>query len=76
MSKKCPLYPELKAEMAKKGISILDIANDPRINRTNSTMNQKLNGKSPILLDEAFIIKDLLKSDLSIEELFKKSVTE
>lgn len=67
------MYPEVKAEMARKNITLTTIAKDPRINRTVSTMSLKLDGKYPIQFKEAVAIKDILKSELTLEELFKEA---
>lgn len=67
------MYPEVKAEMARKNITITAIAKDPRVNCTVSTMSQKLKGKYPVLLKEAVAIKAILNSDLTLEELFKEA---
>lgn len=63
------MYPEIRAEMARNKISLDTIANS--LECTVSTASLKLNGKAPITLKEAIIIKRVIKSDLPIEELFK-----
>lgn len=63
------MYPEVRAEMARKKISLDIIANG--IDCTVSTASLKLNGKSPIMLKEAVKIKNIIGSELPIEELFK-----
>lgn len=62
------MYPEVRAEMARKKISLDTIANG--LGCTISTASLKLNGKAPITLKEAIKIKSIIKSDLPIEELF------
>lgn len=66
------VYPELLAEMARKNITITQIARDPRINRTISTMSMKLSGKADLLFREAIAIKEIIDSKLPIEVLFRE----
>lgn len=63
------MYPEVRAELARRKISLDTIANG--LECTVSTASLKLNGKSPITLKEAIKIKSIIKSDLPLEELFK-----
>lgn len=65
------IYPNLCAEMARRGITRSDLATS--IGRTASTMSQKLNGFAPITLDEAKTIKNTLQTDLALETLFQRS---
>ena len=67
------MYPEVRAEMARKNITLASIAKDPRIDCTVSTLSQKFKGKYPILFREAVAVKDILNSDLPLEELFKEA---
>lgn len=69
-------YPELRAEMARKNISVTMIASDPRIRRTVSTMSMKLTGKADLLLREAIAIKQILETNTPIEILFQTKTTE
>lgn len=66
------MYPEVRAEMARKRITLTEIAKDPRIDSTVSHMSQKLGGRYPLLFKEAVAIKDILKSDLPLEVLFEE----
>lgn len=65
------MYPEVRAEMARKNITLKMMARDERINCTVGTLSLKLNGKAPLLFGEASAIKAILKSELPLEELFK-----
>ena len=65
------MFPEVRAEMARKKIRLFDIASDSRINKSVSTVGKMLNGEAPINLDEAAAIKDILKSKLPLEKLFE-----
>lgn len=66
------MYPNLRAEMARKNISTVELAEKSGIATT--TMYDKLNGKSKITLDDAYAIKKALDVDIPIEVLFSKEV--
>ena len=68
------MYPEIRAEMARKKLSLDTIANG--LECTVSTASLKLNGKAPITLKEAVKIKSIIGSELPIEELFKTEARE
>ena len=65
------MYPNLKAEMARKGITLADVSKvlDVRV----STVSDKFNGKYPITFNEAIKIKKMLEVDLTLEELFEEA---
>lgn len=63
------MYRNVKAEMSRKGIILEDLAE--ALGLTVSTVSQKLNGKYPITLAEAKIIKKRLGVDIPLEELFE-----
>lgn len=67
------MYPNVDGEKARKKITLAMIANDPRIGCTVSTLSLKLTGKAPLMFKEAVAIKDILKSDLPLEELFEEA---
>ena len=54
------MFPEVRAEMARKNITLKMMAHDGRINCTVSTLSLKLNGKAPLLFGEASAIKAIL----------------
>lgn len=64
------MYSNLRAEMARKNITGYELAE--KIGITNGTFSAKFNGKSEFTLDEAFKIKSILETDLTIEVLFAK----
>ena len=66
------MFPNLRAEIIRKGFLFADVA--AAINRTESTFSQKMNGKQPFLLSEAFAIKKFLKTEMSLDELFAVSL--
>ncbi len=65
------MYKELEAQIAYRGISKKQLATD--INMKYSTFLTKMSGKSKFTLDEAVCIKEYLKEDIAIEELFKEN---
>ena len=65
------MFPEVRAEMARNKITLFTIASDPRIGKSVSTVSKMLSGEAPITFDEAIAIKDILRSDLPLEKLFK-----
>lgn len=62
------MYSNLRAEMARRNITGQEMAE--KIGITNGTFSLKFNGKSEFTLDEALKIKNVLETDLSVEELF------
>lgn len=64
-------YLSLKAEMAKKGVTIETIADELNLHR-NSVSN-KLKGKGAFSIEEATIIQAKHFSDLPLKYLFKRS---
>ena len=66
------MYLNVKAELARQNLSVVDLSNKTGIRY--QTLAEKLNGKYPMTLDEAKKIKAALGVDLSMEELFARSV--
>lgn len=65
------MYPNLKAEMARIGITAMELAE--KIKMPYSTLVPKLNGRYDFTLTEAKQIKETLKIDMPIELLFMKA---
>ena len=63
------MYNNLRGEMAKKRITGNDLA--AILNIRPATFSEKMTGKSQFTLDEAFIIRAYVGSDLTLEELFE-----
>jgi len=63
------LYPNLKAEMARHGVTPKDIAKV--LNRTVERTRDKLNGRTKLTTLEAEIIRDEFFPDMSLDYLFK-----
>lgn len=64
------MYPNLRAEMARAGLTITNLAQ--LMDVSIPTLSNKLNGKKDFSLKDAFKIKKILRTDVSIDELFKK----
>ncbi|GGN66298.1 XRE family transcriptional regulator [Oceanobacillus indicireducens] len=69
------MYPNLDAELARRGIKRVDIARDLFNGRT-ATVSDKLNGKYPLLLTEAIKIKNEYFPELELGYLFDMEVKE
>ena len=65
------MYPNLNAEMARRGLTQREIA--PLLGIKTSTLSLKFNGKSGFSLKEAAAIKKILRVDLSLEYLFEQT---
>ena len=66
------IYPALKGEMSQRKITLAMIAADPRVDCTVSTLSQKFNGKYPLTFGEAVAIKEIVQSELPLEDLFQE----
>lgn len=68
-------YPNLKAELARKNITLekLSQALEKRgIKKTIQTLSNRINGKCTFTLDEAKAIKEILETDIPIDTLFEE----
>jgi len=63
-------YPTLKAEMARKGISIPNLAKSVGMNP--QTLRLKMSNQNAFYLNEAKEIKEILAVDMPLDELFKR----
>lgn len=59
----------LRAEMIKKNKTITQLASE--IGVTEKTLRNKINGDTDFTLPEAQAIRRILKSELTLDELFK-----
>ena len=66
-------YENVRVEMARKDLTILDMASVIGMNR--ETLSRKLSGLSPISLSEAFDIQQKCFPDIDIQILFKECNT-
>lgn len=65
-------YPNLIGEMAKMGITRSQLA--ILINRAPGTTCLKLSGKSKFTIDECFLIKRVIGSEMPIDDLFSNEI--
>lgn len=68
------MYPNVRAEMARRKITLEILATE--LGRPVPTLSLKLNGKSPLLFEEAVAIKKALGIDMTLEELFNTDFEE
>lgn len=62
------LLCNLKAEMARRSISILDIAKE--IGRTDRSVREKISGRTQFSMPEAAMVRDKFFPGYSLEYLF------
>ena len=63
-------YRNLRAEMARENVTMVDIARKLWFNR--DTLARKLSGKSPLYIGEAFAIRDEFFKGKTLEYLFEE----
>lgn len=63
------MYPNLRAEMARKGVIISDLSS--HLNLRYATVSDKMNGKFRFYYDEALAIKNTFFPKHSLEYLFE-----
>lgn len=66
------MYANVKAEMARQGLTVVDLSNKTGIRYQSLT--DKINGRAPIKLEEAQKIKKALAVKIPLEELFEVKV--
>lgn len=66
------MYLNVKAELARRDMSLVDLSNKTGIKYMS--LIRKINGKYPLTLDEAKLIKKSLEVDVPLEELFEVKV--
>ena len=70
MSKReCP-YDELRLQMVIRGVTSRELADHSGINY--QTLRRKLRGESPVLLQDAVMIRKALKLEMPLEQLFHR----
>lgn len=73
MKRNCVMYENVRVEMARKDLTILDIAKS--IGMSRETLSRKLSGRSPLNLNEAFDIQQKCFPNVDIRALFKECST-
>lgn len=66
------MFRQVDAALKLAGMTRGELA--AKLGITSSTLSMKLNGKSPIPLTQALMIKKILNSNLSLEELFSITI--
>ena len=66
------MYVNVKAELARKNMSIVDLSNATGIRY--QTLADKIRGDTVMTVDDALKIKKALEVDIPIEELFIQQV--
>ena len=66
------MYPNLKAELARKGIKLTELSQTTGI--PYQTLTSKMSGKTQFTYKETLLIKKALEIDLPLEELFETKV--
>lgn len=64
------MFPNLRAEMARKNVTVSDLAK--AIHKTDRSVRDKVSGKGDFSWSEINVIRDQFFSGLSIEYLFSK----
>ena len=64
------MFENLRVEMARKNITITEIAKTIGVNR--DTLGKKFSGKSSLNLDEAFLSQKRFVPDMEIQLLFQE----
>lgn len=70
------MYPNVKAEFARNGFTqdkVIDELKNEGIEMTRSTLSLKMTGKYDFTFNEAIAIKKICKTDLPLEDLFRKN---
>ena len=66
------MFPNLEAELARKKITRNALAK--ALDVSPNTMTRKLNGETPIYLEECLNIKKVLEVEIPVEKLFSTSI--
>lgn len=66
------MFENLKAEMARKNLSIIDLSKDKELDLSYETLRNKFSGKTEWNKREMFLLKKKYFKDKSIEYLFEQ----
>jgi transcriptional regulator with XRE-family HTH domain len=66
------MYPNLRAEIARQGLNLSDVAE--KMGMTLSNLSKKLKGEITLTFSEAKRLKKIVKTDLPLEILFEEAV--
>ena len=71
------MYPNVKAEMARKNLTLETIVKrlqERGSKITIANLSLKLNGKTKLTLKEAKALKSVIETDVPLEKLFEEAV--
>lgn len=66
------MFENLKAEMARKGLTIMDFSKDEELSLSYETLRNKFSGKTEWNKREMFLLKKKYFKDKTIEYLFEQ----
>ena len=66
------MFENLKAEMARKGLTIMDFSKDKELDLSYETLRNKFSGKTEWNKREMFLLKKKYFNDETIEYLFEQ----
>ncbi|MFR2570940.1 MAG: hypothetical protein ACLS90_04455 [Clostridia bacterium] len=66
------MFENLKAEMARKDLTIMDLSKDTELNLSYETLRNKFSGKTEWNKREMFLLKKNYFQDKTIEYLFEQ----
>lgn len=66
------MFGNLKAEMSRKGLTIMDFSKDTELNLSYETLRNKFLGKTEWNKREMFLLKKKYFKDKTIEYLFEQ----
>ena len=70
------MYANFNAEYARRGFKLESLAEEMRnrgMSRTVSTLSLKLNGKYPLTLGEAKMLRDIVAPETPLDVLFEEA---
>lgn len=66
------MYSNLRAELARKGLTTSDIADILGISKKSA--RNKLYGRSSFTIEEAFKLRDVVAPEMTLDKLFEKEL--
>lgn len=66
------MYSNLRAELARKGLTTSDIADILGISKKSA--RNKLYGRSSFTIEEAFKLRDVIAPEMTLDKLFEKEL--
>ena len=66
------MFENLKAEMSRKNLTMMDLSKNPKLNLSYESVRNKFNGLTEWSRNEMWVIKNEYFKDKSIEYLFEQ----